>query len=209
MGTAVRTRRNRFWFDPRFSIGIGLVITAIIGVVAVVANADTTTPVFAAREPLAVGDTISRSNLVTVHVRLGNTAEHYLTAAALPADGLVITRTVATGELVPMSAVGTQAGATLTNIVVALQGALPASIGPGSVVDIWSARAGEQGRFGAPAVLVDGAEIVRLVASGGFMTGDGVSVEIQVPKNDVAAVLEAMANGSAIAAVPVNARVEQ
>jgi len=209
MSAAVRPSRKRFWFDPRFSIGIGLVITAIVGVVAIVANADATTPVFAAREPLTVGDTISRSDLATVQVRLGSTAEHYLTTETLPTEGLVITRTISAGELIPMSAVGSHAGLTLTNIVVALHGALPASIGPGSVVDLWSARAGEQGKFGPPAVLVDGAEIVRVVASAGFMAGDGVSVEILVPKGDVAAVLEAMANGSAIAAVPVNTRVEQ
>ncbi|GAA3892575.1 flagellar protein FlgA [Leifsonia kafniensis] len=209
MNAAARSGRSRFWFDPRFSIGIGLVITAIIGVVAIVANADATTPVLAAREPLMVGDTISRSDLVAVQVRLGTASDRYLIPDALPADGLVVTRTVAAGELVPMTAVGTQSGITLTNIVVRLQGSLPASIGPGSVVDVWASRAGENGQFGPPAVLVDGAEIVRLVASSGFMTDDGTSVEILVPKHDVAALLEAMANGSAIAAVPVNTPVER
>lgn len=208
MNAAVRSGRNRFWFDPRFSIGIGLVITAVLGVVAIVANSDATTPVLAARESLSAGDTISRSDLRTVQVRLGSTAGHYLVPDALPPDGLVVTRTVAAGELVPMSAIGTREGITSTSIVVRLDGTLPASIGSGSVVDVWSSRAAENGAFGPPAVLVDGAEIVRLVAASGFMADEGTSVEILVPKQDVAAVLEAMANDSAIAAVPVNTRVE-
>lgn len=207
MNAAVRSRRSRFWFDPRFSIGIGLVIAAVIGVVAVVSTADATTPVLAAREPLVIGDTISRSDLVAVQVRLGTVSDRYLLPGAVPADGLVVTRTVAAGELVPMTAVGSRAGITLTSIVVRLQGTLPASIGPGAIVDVWSSRAGDNGQFGPPAVLVDGAEVVRLVASSGFMADDGTSVEILVPKQDVAAVLEALANGSAIAAVPVNTAV--
>jgi hypothetical protein len=207
MNAAIRSGRSRFWFDPRFSIGIGLVIAAILGVVAIVANADESTPVLAARQPLLVGDTIVQSDLVAVHVRLGATADRYLVAESVPADGLVVTRTIAAGELIPLAAVGTRAGITVTNIVVRLRGVLPASMGPGSVIDVWASRAGERGQFGPPAVLVGGAEIVRLVASSGFMTDDGVSVELLVPKHDVAAVLEAMANGSAIAAVPVNTAV--
>jgi hypothetical protein len=93
----------------------------------------------------------------------------------------------------------------VTNIVVELQGKLAASIGPGSVVDVWSSRQTDRGLFGPPAVLVGEATIVRLVEPAGFMAADGgISVELLVPKAKVAAVLESVANGDAIAVVPVN-----
>lgn len=200
-----QSRRSRFWVDPRFSIGLGLVVLAIGGVVALVSTADATTTVLAARNPLAVGDRIDESDLVSVQVRLGTTTELYLTPELIPSEGLLVTRTIAGGELIPSSAVGTHAGADLTRLVVDLNGALAESIGPGSVVDVWSAKQNERGQFGPPAVLVDQASIVRVVPATGFLASDGgARVEVLVPKDRVATVLEAIANGNALAVVPVN-----
>ena len=203
--TKATPRRTRFRFDPRFAIGLALVAASVAGVSAIVANADRTTAVYAARGALAVGDRILASDLVTTQVRLGVADTLYVTPGRVPADGLVVTRTIAAGELVPASAVGTRSGESVTNIVVELQGKLAASIGPGSVVDVWSSRQTDRGLFGPPAVLVGEAAIVRLVESAGFMAADGgLSVELLVPKAKVAAVLESVANGDAIAVVPVN-----
>lgn len=202
---AGKTTRTRFWFDPRFAIGLALVVASVGGVYAIVASTDQTTAVYAARAALAVGDRIDASDLVATRVRLGASGEFYVTPDRLPHDGLVVTRTVAAGELVPASAVGTKAGTLVTSIVVDLQGKLAAAIEPGSVVDVWSARQTEHGAFGPPAVLVGQASIVRIVEPSGFIAADGgQSVEILVPKGTVAAVLESIANGDAIAVVPVN-----
>jgi hypothetical protein len=198
-------RSRRFRFDPRFAIGLALVAASIGGVSAIVANADRTTAVYTARAALAVGDRIDGSDLLTTQVRLGSAGDLYLTPGRLPPDGMIVTRTIAAGELVPASAVGTRAGETVTNIVVELSGKPAAAIGPGSVVDVWSSRQTDRGVFGPPAVLVGHAAIVRLVEPVGFMASDGrMSVEILVPKAKVAAVLESVANGDAIAIVPVN-----
>jgi hypothetical protein len=202
---AAKTRRTQFWFDPRFAIGLALVVGSVVGVYAIVAGSDRTTPVYAARASLAVGDRIDPSDLVVARVRLDGSAGLYVTPDRLPGDGLVVTRTVTAGELLPLSAVGTTAGALVTSVVVDLQGKLAAAIQAGSVVDVWSARQGENQRFGPPSVLVGRASIVRIVESTGLITADnGQSVEILVPKDKVAAVLESIANGDAIAVVPVN-----
>ena len=202
---APATRRSRFRFDPRFAIGLALVAASIGGVSAIVTNADRTTAVYTARIALAVGDRIDGSDLLTTQVRLGSADDLYLTPGRLPTDGMIVTRTIAAGELVPASAVGTRAGEAVTNIVVELSGKPAAAIGPGSVVDVWSSRQTDRGAFGPPAVLVGQAAIVRLVEPVGFMASDGgLSVEILVPKAKVAAVLESVANGDAIAIVPVN-----
>lgn len=200
-----KTTRTRFWFDPRFAIGLALVIASVVGVYAIVASTDQTTVVYAAGSSLAVGDRIDDSDLVATHVRLGAAGEMYVTPDRLPDDGLMVTRTVAAGELVPASAVGTRAGAAVTSVVVDLQSKLAAAIEPGSVVDVWSARQTENAQFGPPAVLVGQASVVRIVESTGLIAADGgQSLEILVPKGKVAAVLESIANGDSISVVPVN-----
>lgn len=200
-----KSTRTRFWFDPRFAIGLALVVASVAGVYAIVAGTDRTTAVYAARTPLAVGDRIDASDLVATRVRLGEAGELYVTPGRLPENGLVVTRTIAAGELVPAAAVGTRAGVSVTSIVVDLRGKLAAATEPGSVVDVWSARQTEHAKFGPPAVLVGHASIVRIIEPTGLIAADGgQSVEILVPKRAVAAVLESIANGDAIAVVPVN-----
>jgi len=59
-------------------------------------------------------------------------------------------------------------------------------------------------------VLVAGAGVVRVLDDTGLISTEGAqSVEILVPKTAVAAVLESLANGDALAAVPVNSALER
>jgi hypothetical protein len=202
--TTTRRTRKSFWLDPRFVIGLGLVIGSVAGVAALVSAADRTTLVYAARAPLGLGDIAHASDLVATKVRLGQAGDLYLSSGQLPDDGVVITRAIAVGELIPLSAVGTATEPEQTRVVVSVTGVLAASIGPGSVVDVWSAAEVDSGHFGPPAVLVGSATVVRLVDSQGLIARDSVSVEVQVPRNEVATVLESLANGDVISIVPVS-----
>lgn len=205
-GRATTSTKTRFWFDPRFALGLVLVVASIVGVSVVVAGSDRTVSVYAARVPLAVGDRLDADDLVETDVRLGAAVELYLTPALVPADGLIVTRTVTAGELVPAAAVGTRAGETVTSLVLDLRGRLSASLAAGSVVDVWSAGEIESGLYGPPAVLVGRAAIVRILEPSGLIqSGDGRAVEVLVPKDKVAAVLEAIANDEAVSLVAVNA----
>ena len=109
--------RRRLWFDPRFAIGLLLIVASVAGVVAIVGAADSTVLVYAAREPLAPGDRIDSGDLVGTSVRLDGAERLYLVPDDLPDDGLVVTKAVAEGELVPASAVGAAAGERQTSIV--------------------------------------------------------------------------------------------
>lgn len=205
MSKPARNTRRRFWFDPRFAIGLALVVAAVGGVYLIVSASDQTTAVFTARSALAVGDRVDAADLVPTQVRLGGTGDLYVTPDRLPDDGLVVTRTIAAGELVPASAVGRTTGTEVTSVVVELTSGLAANIGPGTVVDVWSARKTDPNTFGPPTVLVDQAAVVRLVEPTGLVAGGGIrTLEILVPKDAVAAVLESIANRDAIAVVPVN-----
>ena len=205
-GRPATATRTRFWFDPRFALGLVLVAASVVGVSTVVAGSDRTVAVYAARVPLVVGDHLDIADLVETDVRLGAAGELYLTPDLIPADGLIVTRTVTTGELVPAAAVGTRAGESVTSLVVDLRGSLSAGLVPGSVVDVWSAGAVDGGVFGPPAVLVGRAAIVRILEPTGLIqSGSGRAVEVLVPKGKVAAVLQAIANDEAISLVAVNA----
>jgi hypothetical protein len=204
--TKSRERGPRsFWFDPRFAIGITLVFVSVGGVLAIVSTADSSVAVFAARSALVPGDTIRSSDLATKRVRLGDLGTKYLAPADVPADGLVVTRAISGGELVPAAAVGSRTGLRVASVVVVSQGRLPKSVAEGSVVDLWSASAVDGGAFGAPSVLTSSATVVRVLEPDGLVAGrDGGSVEILIDRDKLARVLEAMSNEEAISIVPVS-----
>jgi Flp pilus assembly protein CpaB len=204
-----KRRRRAFWFDPRFAVGLILVVVSVLGVVGLVDAANASIEVLAARNPLTPGQRVEASDLVPTSVRAGQVEKLYLTAAEIPTAGVVVTRPIAAGELVPHSAVGSSAGDQLTSVVVAVNGGFAASITPGSRVDLWSAQQvdevdGASGGFAAPTVLVSSAIVVRLVEQKNLVTTAGSSIELLVPKSDTASVLDAIANGAALSVVPVD-----
>jgi len=199
-----RGRRRRFWFDPRFAIGLVLIVASVVGVAAIVTTADDSVLVYAARSPLAAGDRVDASDLEARNVRLDGAEHLYLTSDDLD-TGVVVTRTVAAGELVPASAVGSTVGIRQSSVVLTLTGQLPASVAAGSTVDVWASRETESGVYGAPTVLVSGASVVRLVESDGIVVDDRASaIEVLVPRNRIARVLEALANDDVLSAVPTS-----
>lgn len=205
-----RRERGRLRFDPRLAIGVGLVLASVAGVYAVVASADRTVEVYSASVVFNPGDRIRASDLHREHVRLGELRGRYLTPERLPGKGVIATRTVLAGELVPASAVGSVAGDRFSSVVVTVGGQLARSVEPGVVVDVWSAAETEHGDFGPPAVLVGSATVVRVVESTGIIADGGtVSVEILVPRVKIARVLEAVANGDALSLVPVGLPIER
>lgn len=202
MAEQTRPARRRFWYDPRLAIGLGLIAASVAGVLGLVSTADSTVQVLAARDSLAPGDRIDSGDLVRTSVRLAD-VDLYLVPDEIPAEGLVVTRAVDAGELVPASAVGATAGVGLASVVVTINGQLPAAIAPGATADLWASRQEQANSFGPPSVIVSGATVVRLIAAKGLVTsGDTTTLEILVPRQRVARVLEAIANQDALSVIP-------
>lgn len=107
-GGKARPRRS-FRFDPRLAIGGVLVIASVAGVYAAIAAADRSVLVYAAGSTINPGDRIYADDLQPTSVRLGEAAGRYLLPDGVPSEGLLVTRSVAAGELVPTSAVGSAA----------------------------------------------------------------------------------------------------
>jgi hypothetical protein len=201
-GAATRRARS-VALDPRLLIGLALVVGSVAGVLAIVSAADETVQVYAAGQSLAPGDRIDVRDLEPVDVRLDDAGTLYLVPGDVPSAGVVVSRAIDEGELVPASAVGSADGLRLTSVVLDVGGTLAASVTAGSTVDVWAAREAESGAFGPPVVIVSGATVVRLVESESIVAGGQTTgVEILVPKSKVARVLEAMANEDVLSIVP-------
>ena len=188
--------------DLRLIIGVVIVIATALAGFALVSAADNTTSVYTAAKSLSPGHVIKDSDLVLTDVKLGKSSSAYLDAKGLT-QGAVVTKAVAAGELVPLSAVGTAKQVATTNVVVQLDLPLSLDAVVGSNVDVWASMAAGQGIFGPPAVIISGAQIAQITEATGLAASTGgVRVEIVVPQSKVAALLESQANGDAISLVP-------
>jgi len=198
----VRPAPRAFWADARFLLGIALIIASVAGVWLVVASARQTAPVFAAARTIVPGQTVTADDLRVVDVALGPTGETYVSPASLE-PGVIATRTVFEGELLPQAAVDEEDAATTTSVVIRTAGEVSAAISPGSVVEVWAAPAEGGGEFGEPRILVPSATVVTVTRDDAVVSGKDVSLEIVIPRADVAATLAALADESSLSVVPV------
>lgn len=193
--------------DARTMLGILLVCAAVAGVLAVLALGRSTTRVYRASADLLVGEPIDAASLELVDVELGATAGAYLADGSLPGDGVVATRPIAAGELVPVAALGAP-DVDAATVLVPVSGSLPASAVPGAAVELWASARSSAGSAGreAPIVLVAEARVLRIEAADAVISGLGdTEVELRVPRGDVAAVLGAVGEDALLSIVPIYA----
>ena len=134
---AARARKPT-WRDPRLLGGVGLICLSVLGGVKVLAGADDTVAVLAARSPLAAGQRIEATDLESVRLRFASSADadRYLPAGA-DLGGAVLLRPVGAGELVPRAAVA-NGGHPLAELPLAVDPArVPTGVTAGSVVDVF------------------------------------------------------------------------
>jgi hypothetical protein len=203
------SRPRRRTIDVRLLVGVGLVVASVAGVLGIVTTMDKRVGVYVAGSTFAPGDRIDAGDLLEREVALDDAGGLYLGVGAIPDGGLIVDSVVRRGELVPLSSIGTTQGRQATAIVLTLTTPASAAVVAGARVDVWSAPAdsgGEpsaSGGFGPPAVLTPDAVVVRVVEESGIVTAsDGEAIEVLVPRTKVARLLQAIANGDAIAVVP-------
>ncbi|NYE20972.1 SAF domain-containing protein [Microbacterium immunditiarum] len=205
--TAIDTTRPRpkpFWSDARFLIGVLLVVASIAGVWFVVSASRQTVPVLTAARTIVPGQPVAADDVRTIDVALGRAADAYLAPEAL-AEGVIATRTIESGELVPVSAVGDAERADTTSVVVRSTVDVPETVRTGSLVEVWAAPLIEHGRYDTPRILVADASVVAVTRDDGVIGGASAALELVVPRADVADVLAAMSDESALSIVPAAA----
>lgn len=192
---------QRTWLDPRLVIGVALVLASLAGVWLVVQQSARTESAWAATRTLLPGQVLTAADVAQVEVRLVPSQQRYLGAEADPV-GMVVGSTVGEGEVLPLRALGTAAGDGRSAVVVDVQGSLPGAVRPGSLVDIWTAAPAEDG-YEAPAVLVDDAIVVAVVEDDGILASTARQLELLVPSDETAVLLEAMSNEHALSVIPL------
>ena len=198
---AARLKRPS-WKDPRLIVGILLVLASVAGVVSLLAGADRTTEVFAARSSIAVGERITAENLVRAKVRLGDTEQHYVTAASGLPEGAVAVQRIAKDQLVPRTSLGTVDSLNRKPVALTVTDALPAQAVAGARVDVWVARPDARNGFSEPTLLLPGAEIAE-VAEGATALGSSKTTVLMVLVDDanMPKLLGAQANDARISVV--------
>lgn len=188
----MRLRRPR-WKDPRLIVGIVLVLASILMGALLVSRLSATTPVLVARGPIVPGDPLESADLTTVELRLGDHRDQYVgTLEAIP-EGAVAAAPVQAGELVPVSAVGQSEDVPLRPVVIPVEATVAESVVPGASVELWhTSPAVADGGTGEAELLVPDA-IVRRIDEGSSLGMRSMSVEVLVPAENLAPVLEVLA----------------
>lgn len=193
------------WRDPKLAVGVALVLTSVVLGGRVVAAADDTVAVWAARGTLATGDAVGPGALTAVRVRLDEAVTAYLPAAQPVPAGLVALRTVGDGELVPASAVGEASLLERTPLGLPHEGALPTGLVKGARVDVWLVPAPGPAAGGAPGAgaavqLAERVEVAEVSTPDGALTGAaGATVQVHLTDEQVARALAARAAGDEVA----------
>ena len=202
---AARLRRPS-WRDSRLVIGVLIVLLSVVIGARVVSLADRTVPIFAAARALPSGHVLVAGDVRAVRVHLGPGTAAYLTAAQPLSPGLVLSRPVGAGELVPAAALGALGSMTRRPVGIPLPSPAPVGLQPGLAVDLWSS-AKETGEgasgYSPPARIATGAEVYAVTpaeAGLGALTGGGLQVLLE--ESELRLVLNALANGAKLAVVP-------
>jgi hypothetical protein len=135
-GPTPRRVRPPRWLDLRLVLGVLLVLGSVLVGARIVTAADATVPVWAAAADLAPGTELTVDDLVSVDVRLDDTAARYLSTGTRP-EGSVLARAVRAGELLPYSAL--EEPVAQVQLALPVQaGYVPPSLRRGQVVDVYA-----------------------------------------------------------------------
>jgi hypothetical protein len=185
---AVRARTPG-WRDPRLWVGIALVAASVLVGARLLGGADDTVEVWSAGADLAAGQPVSEADLVARRVRFDAAAdgERSLRVGDTLPDGATLSRGVGAGELLPAGALGAgEEGLTEVPIWAPAE-VIPASIEPGSVVDVWVTPTPGAGNVAKGSVLLLDDVVVVAVPSGEDSFGPGGNRQVLVGVPDGAA----------------------
>jgi hypothetical protein len=133
---------QRPWRDPRLVVGVLLVALSVVLGARLLAGADDSVAVWAARTGLRAGQPVGAADLVRRQVGFTDRsdADRYLSADRPVPAGTTLARDVGPGELLPRAALAGASAPAATEVPVAVDAdAVPATVRAGSVVDVWVA----------------------------------------------------------------------
>ena len=121
-------------------IGVVIVTASVLFGARLLGAADDTVGVWSVRHEMTRGAPVGRADLVRREVRFADAgvAERYVSAEGeVPAD-VTLLRSLGPGELLPRAALGAAGDEQLVQVPLTVDsGAVPATVGVGSTVDVW------------------------------------------------------------------------
>ena len=194
------------WRDGRLVAGVLLILLSVLVGAKVLSGADASQQVWVAAHDLAPGTVLTAADLQSGRVRLFGTSERYL--AGDKPIGYVVLRAIGAEELVARTALsdpGTDVVRREVTIPVAA-GHLSPDLAHGDLVDLYvtpseatSRRlvAAKAAAPYAPQLVLRGVSIARVSRGGGLASsGQDVTVVLSVAPAEVAAVVQALADGT-------------
>lgn len=191
--------------DARWIVGLLLLAVGVLGTLRVISSLDDSVQAWTARSNLVPGQRISADDLVRTTVRLNESQSSYLVGGK-PSG--VVQRAVARGELVPRSALADASSVDVRAVSVTLERGQAEIVRAGSDVEVWVADKSSEttsNSFERPREVIDRALVSRIgTRSGGVVAvSDGQPVELIVPRDSLAEIIDAVNSGSRITLVPL------
>ena len=203
---AARLRRPS-WRDPRLLIGLVLLLTSVAVGARVVALADHTVPVYAARATLPTGTPLTADVLKVARVRLTGTEAGYLDAAQALPRGQVLVRPVGAGEIVPLTSIAPADRLSTRPVSIPIDGDAPAGLTAGGLVDLWASakrRDAVGGGYAEPERIASQVEVFIVRTPGtGLAASHTAAVEVLLADEELAPVLDALANQARVVVLPL------
>lgn len=198
------------WKDARLMVGVLLVLAATVLGSLTVAAADDRVPMYAASGQLVPGQPLSTDRLTRVDVQLGDQSGRYLSAAAGVPAGAYILRDVRPGELVPLSAIGTQDDVDVQPLTLVVDARSAAPLVVGSVVDVYVNPVEREGDaagrdFAGAELALEAVSVAGLPETGGRLSGSQAdrAVQVMVPKDRIKELIGEVDLGARVTLVPV------
>lgn len=200
--SVVARKRPGVWRDPRFVVGVVLIVVSVLVCTLLVTRARGGSQHYEVTRQVAVGETLDGTNTRAAEARISSGA--YLPYGELP-EGAVATRSMDVGELLARAAVSARADVDFRRLMVSVSSGLPDSASPGTVLELWfvpTSRVG--GEREAPRLVASDVTLVRVAeATGGIVSQGGTRIEVRLAVGDLPAVLEATGGDGVVTAVPV------
>lgn len=194
---AARRLRRPSWLDLRLMVGVLLVLVSVVVGARVVAGADKSTTVWGLARDVSAGTTLTAADLKRVRVRLYDDASSFVPTRRSPV-GEVVTRDLASGDLLPESALGEEDSGVLLPLAVDPQ-MLPPDVEHGDRIDVYvGSGTGESETFATTPVLVNATvQSISNDANGVFGdSGAKVQLTVQVSQAQEAVVVPDVAQGT-------------
>lgn len=182
----------------RLLLSAAVIVGSVVGAWFVIESSKITEVYLVTSSDLASGTALTEDKLETSELALFSLGSQYLKSGDLPL-GSYLTRTISAGEVIPKSAVTTQALDDFSNIVLTPSVEISSAITPGSKVSVWASPALDYQSFGEPTIAAIDVEVVQVREPEGSFASAAKSVELRVPTSSIQSILRAIANRDAIA----------